>query len=301
MRLTKSQKLIAQFKKSSDAAQSQGMARLKFEDTVKRAEKKIIENARRAVGQDTKKLAQSYAEELMHTPGSILTEAEINWIYQYTGCDEFDYTAIKCDWESKKWRRANGECNNILYPSYGAVGTQMRRLVPSQYEDGISKPRGSMQKMNPNLTPFDPPIPSPRVVSRNIMTDMNIQDNDHTHMMVIWGQFLDHELDAIPEYVENDCPHTCELNETLEGRCAPIPIRANDINVEPFADHCLGFHRSLPACNYDDTYALQDRQHSNSITHWIDGSVIYNHDEAVQNGRLRSNDSGKLILELDGE
>lgn len=300
--LTASQKLIREFKKSSEAAQAQGMARLQFEDTVRRAEKKIIETNRKAIVQDIDKLADSYAEELIHTPGSILNKKEIAQIYESSGCVGHTYNNIVCEDfpDTLKWRTADGHCNNQLYPSYGAVNTQMRRLVPAEYEDDISKPRGTMQSMNldPNLNPFSPPIPSPRIISTRIIVDREIDDDMHSHILMQWGQFMDHDLDSMPEYVENDCPHTCDVTEDIAGRCAPFRIFMNDTAVTKLADYCLGFRRTLPACNYNGNYLLEARQHFNSITHFIDGSTLYHHEEATQH-RLRLGTGGKLRLERE--
>lgn len=296
--LTKPQKLIRAFKKSSKKAQAQGMARLQFEDTVRRAEKKIIESNRRALGQDVSQLAGSYAEELVHTPGSILNKEEIAKIYESSGCVSHSYNDIVCEDfpDTIKWRTADGHCNNQRYPSYGAVNTQMRRLLYAEYEDEISKPRGAMQLMNPNLDPFAPPIPSPRIISTKIVIDNEIIDDKHSHILMQWGQFMDHDLDSMPEYVENDCPHTCELTEDIAGRCAPFPIFKNDTAVTKLADYCLGFRRSLPACDYNGNYLLGPRQHFNSITPYIDGSTLYHHEQATQD-RLRTGNGGKLRVE----
>lgn len=280
------------------------MARLWFEDTVKRAEKKIIEQNRKALGQDIDKLSESYAQELVHTPGTVLTKEEIAEIYAATGCIDYTETSIDCDKiypYHMKWRTANGRCNNKEYPLYGAVGTQMKRLLAPIYEDGISKIRGATQLQAPVLDnlqigPFSPPTPSPRWVSLNIIQDRKRNDTLHTHMLMQWGQFMDHDLDSMPEYVENDCPHQCFVPESLEGRCAPFPIPYNDIAVEPFADNCLGFRRSLPACEYYEVNEMLPREHFNSITHWIDGSTVYHHEPETQL-RLRSGINGKLLVD----
>ena len=39
-------------------------------------------------------------------------------------------------------------------------------------------------------------------------------------MLMQWGQFMDHDLDAIPEH--EDCPEGCEIEE--EGSCFPFPV-----------------------------------------------------------------------------
>lgn len=65
-----------------------------------------------------------------------------------------------------------------------------------QYENGLSTPIG----WNKNLKYFGFPKPSARRVSTSIIkTDSVTPDPRLTHMVMQWGQFLDHDLDhAIP-------------------------------------------------------------------------------------------------------
>lgn len=280
------------------------MARLKFEDAVKLAEKMIIENNRKGLGHDVSALAQSYAKELVHTPGTILTTAEIAQVYTSSGCENYTYSKVNCSTihNADLFRTIDGSCNNFKYPAYGAVGTQMKRLIPPRYEDGISKPRGAMQMKSPSITegsPFAPPIPSPRIVSLRIIEDDPVDDRKHTHMMMQWGQFMDHDLDSMPEYVEDSCPHECEVNDTLSGRCAPFPIPCNDDKVVGLGGgNCLGFRRSLPACTRNGRYSMAPREHFNAITHFIDGSVLYHHEEKTHK-RLRSFVNGMLLMDQE--
>lgn len=45
-----------------------------------------------------------------------------------------------CD-PGEKYRTISGRCNNLQHPEFGARGQPQPRLMPSQYDDGISKPR----------------------------------------------------------------------------------------------------------------------------------------------------------------
>ena len=45
-----------------------------------------------------------------------------------------------CD-PGNKYRTISGRCNNLQHPEFGARGQPQPRLMPSQYDDGISKPR----------------------------------------------------------------------------------------------------------------------------------------------------------------
>ncbi len=45
-----------------------------------------------------------------------------------------------CD-PGNKYRTISGRCNNLQHPEFGARGQTQPRLMPSHYDDGISKPR----------------------------------------------------------------------------------------------------------------------------------------------------------------
>ena len=299
------EKKVRAFKTASREAIAQGSAQLKFERMVKLAEKQLIEEERKAMIQSPEELAQSYAEQVYHMPGSLLTSQEVYEFYDSSGCSDFvttyDEEGEYCDgYYDLVWRRADGTCNNYYYPFYGAAGTKMSRLVPPMYEDGISRPRGFLQMTFSSLVgshPFEPPNPSPRIVSLEVIKDKPINDPNNTLMLMQWGQFMDHDLDAMPEYHAEDCTHSCQLNETLEESCLPFPIPNFDLPDSRVADYCHDFRRSLPACEYydDDYYTTRPREHFNSITHWIDGSTVYQSNPDHLNNHLLG-DKGKMIV-----
>lgn len=289
------QRKIRAFKRASPSALAQGRARAKFEKMVKLAERKIIETKRNEVSKMSKSgLAESLATELLHKPGTILTQGEIRLVYKFSGCDEFNNEKPECGDEDKIWRRADGTCNNIEYPLRGAVNTPMRRLIPAQYEDGISSPRGTLQSQGSNFFsgPFSPPLPSPRVVRTEIMKDVPANSTRVTHMFMQWGQFLDHDLDAMPE--EEHCSADADAC-TIDELCAPFKVPVDDNAVETTlvgSNKCHEFHRSTGFCEESDL--LKPREHFNVITHFHDGSNVYHHNENIQKDHLRMMDQGML-------
>lgn len=298
------------FKRSSEKYQKIGEARARFEMMVELAEKKIIEKNRLAMGQDVKLLAESYAKELVHTPGTILTSEEIAQIYSTAGCidyNDIDVTACEKHTVTSLIRQADGTCNNLIYPNYGAAGTEMRRLTPPFYEDSVSKPRGYYQMLNetyPLLVgdQFDKPCPTPRKISLKIVQeegDDTDNDDDHTLILMQWGQFMDHDLDAMPEYLASSCGHVCDLS--MQKLCLPFAIRENDMTVEKLAEHefCHEFRRSIPTCGSygGGVYSVDPREFFNSITHFIDGSTIYSHTEETLSILRGSQEKGQLLLE----
>ena len=302
--LTPVQRKLRAFKISSAEVQAQGRARLRFERMVKRAEKKIIEEKRKAMEQDVSKLTESYAQELLHTPGNLLTAQEIYEIYKYSGCASYFNKTVKygchCA-QDEVWRRSDGTCNNQYYPRYGSAQSPMRRILNAQYDDGISMPRGLMQLEDLDILdtePGGPPNPNPRVVSTTIITDVNLTDSNHTLMIMQWGQFMDHDLDFMPEYTDTDC-HGCGYDEA--DVCTPIPIPGDDERLSG----CLEFRRSLPVCGTEDSqYILGPRNHINTITHLIDASTVYHHNKIVlkelrgSKGTLKMTDeTGKIGMD----
>ena len=176
----------------------------------------------------------------------------------------------------------------------------MRRLLPPRYDDGYVRARGFLQSQGAlHLSPFSPPNPSPRISSTGIVRDREDVDTTHTHILMQWGQFLDHDLDAIPEF--EDCPEGCEVDEEHEGMCYPFAVPFDDREVmvtrtSPDAAGCHSFRRSLPACPEEGE--ILPREQVNAITHFIDGSMVYHQDADVQRNFIRNTSSNSGLLRV---
>ena len=288
------------FKLAYPETLAQGKARLLYEDMVHRAEKKILASRRivnsASLEKDTEAMAEALATELLHTPGSLLTKEEIAKMYEESECAELVHTPDCSDQSVTMFRTADGTCNNLNNPTNGAANTPFRRLILPQYEDGISAPRGWMQSTGSSLFagPFAPPNPSPRVVSIGVITDRPAIEDRYTHILMQWGQFMDHDLDLAPEF--ENCPAGCDTEKPLE--CAAFPVPLDDHNVmvtrtDPQSRACHAFRRSLPACEEAAPSELNSREQVNAITSFIDGSQVYHHKEDVQNNLIRDKSSGK--------
>ena len=288
------------FKLAYPETLAQGKARLLYEDMVHRAEKKILASRRivnsASLEKDTEAMAEALATELLHTPGSLLTKEEIAKMYEASECAETVHTP-DCS-NQKIYRTADGTCNNRNNPTYGAANTPYERLILPQYEDGISTPRGWLQSTGSSLYagPFSPPNPSPRVVSTGVITRDLESGSPYTHILMQWGQFMDHDLDLAPEFEQEDCPDGCYTNNVLQ--CAPFPVPYNDNSVKktqiyPQTYGCHAFKRSVPACEKDTPTEMNPREQVNSISSFIDGSQVYHHDVTVQNNLIRDKSKGK--------
>ena len=297
--LTEAETRMQAFKSMTAEARAQGMAMLKLERMVRIAEKKIFQKQRQAKVQTSETLAESLAMEVFHKPGSLLTKEELKVMIEQSGCESTITTADCSDPQAVKHRMADGTCNNLENPTWGAANTQLRRLLPPRYEDGITRPRGFLQSQD--LLPvrrFSSPIPSPRVCSTDIMRDTPDEDLSHTYILMQWGQFIDHDLDSIPSFPFR-CPRGCRVDEQLEGICYPFPVPANDTEVAVTrigseAIGCHSFTRSLAAC--PEPSEMMPRQQLNQITHWLDGSAVYHHDPNRQRNAIRDTSSNAGLL-----
>ena len=302
-KLSKAQQKLAAFKVSTAQTRAQGMANWKFERMVNLAERKILEKQRMATAQTTETMAEALAMEVLHKPGSVLTKDEVKTMFDESECIDTITEAPDCSSErAMKHRLPNGTCNNLDNPTWGAANTRMSRLQPPRYDDGYVRARGFLQSQGSLfLSPFSPPCPSPRVSSIGIVEDREVVDQEHTHLLMQWGQFMDHDLDAMPEFEPRYCIEGCEISSELEGMCYPFQVPADDDQVmvtrtDSDSTRCHGFRRSMGACPEEGE--IQPREQVNAITHFIDASMIYHHDPDVQRDLIRDTDNDQGLLRV---
>ncbi|MEL7472321.1 MAG: peroxidase family protein [Planctomycetota bacterium] len=164
-------------------------------------------------------------------------------------------------------RTIDGSANNLSDSSMGAANTQLLRMMPADYADGISAMGGASR-------------PNPRDISNAISAQTAPLGNsmDLTSMFWQWGQFIDHDFSL------------------TGGGSESVPIAVNTPG-DPLGPS-IHFNRSV----FDPTTgtsAANPRQHMNEITHWLDGSMVYGSDNSTATG-LRANDgSGRLLVSAD--
>ena len=274
---TSTQLLARLFKAPSAHALKLGKAQLMYEDMVRRAERKLsgIKRKSHAQAQSAEARAEELAEELFHKPGSMLSSDEITHMWTESGCSELREEP-DCNFPTvNTFRTIDGTCNNLEDPLLGASSTAFSRLLPASYEDGISSLRGGLQARSKNIIlvgPFLPPNPSPRTISANVVEDREQDELPFTHILMQWGQFLDHDLDLSPE-LEAECV-SCEFTEICE------PIHVADVDEDfgagtPQNGDCLTFRRSLPTCDNSRPNQFLPREQVNDLTSFIDGSQVY--------------------------
>lgn len=115
-----------------------------------------------------------------------------------------------------KYRTFDGSCNNLQHPLWGSSYTAFRRVLRPVYENGFNLPIGILLQW---FLPADGLLtfsflsgwsrsvqhngfskPSARLVSTRVISTKEVtSDRVFTHMLMQWGQFVDHDLDfAVP-------------------------------------------------------------------------------------------------------
>ena len=154
------------------------------------------------------------------------------------------------------------------------------------FQDGRQEPRGGR---------LDRRLPNPRAMSKKNHPDENKPDTRYTHMVMQFGQFLDHDLTLTPEQELHCCDDavlTEDEGNTQDLRfCFNIDVK-NDIFYKSLDVKCLPFTRSDSICSRNGV-----REQFNAITAFVDASNVYGSDETSSN-RLRGED-GKLKVNED--
>ncbi|MPC54097.1 Peroxidasin [Portunus trituberculatus] len=94
-----------------------------------------------------------------------------------------------CGAKEQYYRTSDGSCNNVDRPSLGQARTPLHRLTMPLYSDGLMRPRRSVT---------GDALPSARLVSTSVSPDADRPNNDLTLYVMLWGQFIDHDLTHVP-------------------------------------------------------------------------------------------------------
>jgi hypothetical protein len=167
--------------------------------------------------------------------------------------------------ERRESRMVDGTWNDLHYPEMGSCGRRFGRNVPLEHTFPDT----------PNLM-----VPSPRVVSRELMTRHEFQPVPFLNLLAAsWIQFMVHDW-----FVHKRGP----MDEAAE-----IPLAPGD----DWTDPALKVPRSVP----DPAPAGSTRPpaYANPNSHWWDASQIYGSDPDTAR-RLRSGEGGKLRIEPTG-
>jgi len=159
----------------------------------------------------------------------------------------------------------NGAGNNLANTSWGAVGADLLRFVPSAYADGHSAAPGASR-------------PSARALSNALSAQSAPVTNGRqmSDFLYVFGQFLDHDIGL----------------STTGSEPMPISVPRGDQFFDPSGTGTK--QMSLSRSNFDPaTGTSTPRQQTNTITAFVDGSQVYGSD-AARAAALRTFSAGKL-------
>ncbi|XP_012253358.2 uncharacterized protein LOC105684530 isoform X2 [Athalia rosae] len=178
-----------------------------------------------------------------------------------------------CPPASLRYRTTDGSCNNPNELWWGSAMSPMQRFLQPTYQDGIQTIRRSV---NGRL------LPSPREISSFIHQDRDIPLASVTHMLMQWGQFVDHDLTATGQSrgFNGTVPQCCanggagfQPPEFMHPECLPIPVPTNDRFYGPLGVRCLEFVRSGAAPREDCGFGARDQL--SQVTSYLDASTVY--------------------------
>ena len=201
-----------------------------------------------------------------------LTPCELTVLAELSGCMEHLVTA-DCSENicfHQQYRTYEGVCNNLDRPQWGAANTPFQRLLEPEYEDGLGLPLGWSGNEE---------RPSARLISTSLLAANNVQPNEnYTHMLMQFGQFLDHDIDRAPGSASDVVFRTGEpCGCDNEAPCFPIPVPEGDPRI---TRDCIPFTRSSAVCGTGVPSLLVGkaavrREQINAITSFLDASHIY--------------------------
>lgn len=186
----------------------------------------------------------------------------------------------------QRYREMDGMCNNLENPHWGAVMAPFRRLLPPNFQDGVSAPRISVTGSE---------LPTARLVSTLTHKDMGFHDHAVTIYLPAWGQLIDHDMAMGAESKDprtNSEPKCCNVPPNQRHQaCWPIDIPSADPFYKLFRRTCLDFVRS--GAGVRDYCKLGTRVAVNTVSAYLDAGFVYGTDLETLN-KLRVFKAGQL-------
>lgn len=154
------------------------------------------------------------------------------------------------------YRTIDGSGNNLLHTDMNAAGSDFTRIGPAHYADGISTLRSG---------------PNARDISNIVVAGNGDTPDPHglSAYMYAWGQFIDHDLDLAKSGTTDISIQTSATDPIFAG--SAIALTRNAVDPKTGA----GTNKPATAVN--------------TITGWLDASMIYGSD-ATTAANLRTSD-----------
>uniref|UniRef100_A0A4W6DZJ3 Eosinophil peroxidase n=1 Tax=Lates calcarifer TaxID=8187 RepID=A0A4W6DZJ3_LATCA len=238
--------------------------------------------------------------EMVYTHTMLLSEGDVENLLQVTGCSaELQRPICQTDCLSERYRSITGECNNRQHPRWGAANIPYSRWLPPEYEDVWGTPRG----WDPEHTYHNVSLPPVRLVSQEVLFTHNDNislDSTLSHLLVEWGQWIDHDVVLTPQSPSTaafrtgaDCTHTC----SRDTPCFPIQIPLSD--PRNGIQSCMPFFRSAPSCGAG-VLPHRHREQLNAITSFVDASMVYGSSTSLASA-LRNHSSPLGLMALNSQ
>jgi hypothetical protein len=168
------------------------------------------------------------------------------------------------------FRSITGFGNNIANPTWGESGTDLLRISPVAYADGLSAPS------QPNTL-------SPREISNSLNNQSDpmfsgennlgsAQSRSLSDFSYVWGQFIDHDMDLTPG----------GSGQSLDIPADPTML-TDPMGIEPFSRSTFD----------PNTGTSNPRQQINADTSFLDLSQVYGSSDLVADA-LRTHSGGQL-------
>jgi peroxidase len=176
-------------------------------------------------------------------------------------------------------RSIDGTGNNQTNTTWGSVGADLLRTAPAAYGDGISSPAGADR-------------PSAREISNEVSDQGNesiLNSRDLSAMAYAWGQFIDHDMDLTP---------------TGGNDVLTIAVPQGDPSFDPTGTGTQAIYTGRSVFDAATGMSADNpRQQVNTITAFLDGSMIYGSDattvaelRTMSGGQLKTSDGNLLPL-----
>lgn len=171
----------------------------------------------------------------------------------------------------QEYRTINGLNNNLTNPTFGEAETELLRLAPNAYADGISTPTGGA---------INSSLPSARAISNAVSAQSSLTPNSlgASDWVWQWGQFLDHDLG-----LSGGAP-------VAEPFDVSVPTGDSFFDPNSTGTATIGLNRTISTGGSVGS----PREQINEVTSFIDGSMVYGSDLARSEG-LRDLSSNGLL------
>ncbi|KAL4703134.1 hypothetical protein ACJJTC_010691 [Scirpophaga incertulas] len=196
---------------------------------------------------------------------------------------------VACD--PNEWSRVDGSCNNLQHPSYGAIHTPQKRILPAAYDTDFE----------PRRAKDGSPLPLARYLRTSLMPQGKVPDQVFTQLVTYILPFFTSDAGTLQDTINYVLwkPYCCEAKGKCDRSC--IPNKVPDLDpVHRFSNvRCMNLTRpesfQSMGCTKNDT--TPDRIVSSTPT--IDLSTIYGNSMESLNKKGRQFEKGLLKSEFE--